>query len=323
MFIRDSDLRMMVQNHAVKITPDELIDNTNPLETIQKIQEAVAKETGKDMPRPFDKESSPFEIAGNMPPEFRQAIQEKRVQASPVKKQQPTEFEPFEAPPERTAKAMPDAKVNARGTDEFETLLEKLTAYRLWEPFQWPSKGKFYSNIPDSVNVRAMTGEEEQILSTARFVKKGTAIDMIFKNCIKEAIPTEKLLSADRNHLLIFLRGISYTPEYDVEIKCPNCTMKFPTVIDLNDLDVNLCPDDFSDKNLSGTLPISGFKYRYRLATGQDEMEISDYQQRRIEQWGDQSEDDTALYRTALLLEEIESVTMKKELALLMKKLPS
>ena len=167
-----------------------------------------------------------------------------------------------------------------------------------------------------------MTGEEEQILSTARFVKKGTAIDMIFKNCIKEAIPTEKLLSADRNHLLIFLRGISYTPEYDVEIKCPNCTMKFPTVIDLNDLDVNLCPDDFSDKNLSGTLPISGFKYRYRLATGQDEMEISDYQQRRIEQWGDQSEDDTALYRTALLLEEIESVTMKKELALLMKKLP-
>jgi hypothetical protein len=43
-----------------------------------------------------------------------------------------------------------------------------------------------------------MTGEEEQILSTPRWVKKGKAIDMIFRRCIKEPINTDELLSVDR-----------------------------------------------------------------------------------------------------------------------------
>jgi hypothetical protein len=167
-----------------------------------------------------------------------------------------------------------------------------------------------------------MTGEEEQILATPRWVRKGKAIDMIFRRCIKETINTEELLSADRTHLLIYLRGISYTPEYDVEIKCPNCSIKFAHVIDLNEMEVNACPDDFSMDSLSGVLPVSKFRYSYRLATGQDEQEISAYREKRIQQWGDQGEDDTLLYRTALLLEEIEGVSMKKELALLLKKLP-
>jgi hypothetical protein len=153
-------------------------------------------------------------------------------------------------------------------------------------------------------------------------VRKGKAIDMIFQRCIRENIPTEELLSVDRTHLLIYLRGISYTPEYDVEIRCPACTIKFSTVVNLNDLDVESCPDDFDPNTLEGVLPTSGFRYSYRLATGGDEQEITAYRERRIQQCGDQSEDDTLLYRTALLLEDIEGVAMKKELAHLLKRLP-
>jgi hypothetical protein len=58
------------------------------------------------------------------------------------------------------------------------------------------------------------------------------------------------------------------------------------------------------------------------LSTGADEQEISNYREKRIAQWGDQGEDDTLLYRTALLLDEIEGITMKKELAHLLKRLP-
>lgn len=145
---------------------------------------------------------------------------------------------------------------------------------------------------------------------------------MIFDRCIREKINTEDLLSVDRTHLLIYLRGISYTPEYDVEIKCPECGIKFQTVIDLNGLDVEDCPADFGPDDLEGTLPVSGFKYRYRLSLGKDEQQISQYREKKIQDWGDQSEDDTLLYRTALLLEELEGVKMLKEIQFLLKKLP-
>ena len=125
-----------------------------------------------------------------------------------------------------------------------------------------------------------------------------------------------------RTHLLIYLRGISYTPDYDVEIKCPECSTKFQTVIDLNTLEVEECPRTFGPDSLEGVLPQSGFKYRYRLSTGRDEQQISNYRDKRIQDFGDQSEDDTLLYRTAMLLEEIEGVRLLREIQFLLKKLP-
>lgn len=307
----------------------------NPLDQVQQIQQAVAKETGRETPQPFDANQAPFEIGGNVPPDFRKAMQQRAANpeqlqegdAGPTKSEsEDASFESFEAPPDRPRKKpnkkAVDKKIRVTGSDALEGLLGRLAEQHTWEEFQWPSKAKFYDDVPESVHVRAMTGEEEQILATPRWVKKGKAIDMIFKRCIKENIDTEHLLSVDRTYLLIYLRGISYTPEYDVEIKCPDCGIKFSSVIDLNDLDVNGCPDEFDGDELSGVLPTSGFGYSFRLATGADEQEITTYRERRISQWGDQSEDDTLLYRTALLLEELEGVTMKKELALLLKRLP-
>ena len=331
-----------------KITAAELghdaASGDEPLSTIKSVQEAVAKETGREVVQPMGSprsmESAPFEIAGNVPPQFREALMRKAQQAEPnqfppIPERLPTPsvvggeedgFDVFEAPPERKRapqpKATPDAKLRVQGSDQLEALLQKLTDHHHWEKFEFPSKGRFYNRIPAVVHIRPMTGEEEQILATPRWVKKGKAIDMIFRRCIKEPIDTEELLSVDRTHLLIFLRGISYTPEYDVEIKCPNCGIKFAHVIGLDELDVTTCPDNFSQDTLSGVLPASGFSYSYRLATGQDEQEVTAYRERRIQQWGDQGEDDTLLYRTALLLEDIEGVTMKKELAMLLKKLP-
>lgn len=304
----------------------EDIEN-DPLAKIQQVRQAVAQETGQETPRPIS--DAPFEISGNMPPEFKQMLQQRAAQSPKASKKaerpEDTEeqFETFEAPPERPKKkATADAKIRVQGSDQLEALLQKLADKHHWEVFTFPSKSRFYENIPETIHIRPMTGEEEQILATPRWVKRGKAIDMIFQRCIRENVPTEELLSIDRTHLLIYLRGISYTPEYDVEIKCPACAMKFSTVIDLNDLEVEACPDDFSKDDLEGVLPTSGFHYRYRLATGADEQEISNYRERRIQQWGDQSDDDTLLYRTALLLEEVEGVNMKKELAMLLKRLP-
>lgn len=295
----------------------------NPMDQIQQMQEAVAKETGQEVPKPFNMGEAPFEVSGNVPPAFKQALEGRAQNADPAAPKDEG-FETFEAPPERpkTPKKQQQPPLRVQGSEDLEDLLKKLDDQHHWEEFQFPSGGKFYDDIPATVHVRPMTGEEEQILATPRWVKRGKAIDMIFQRCIRENIMTEDLLSIDRTHLLIYLRGISYTPEYDVEIKCPACSMKYSTVIDLNMLEVDSCPAEFSLDSLEGSLPTSGFGYRYRMATGADEQEISTYREKRIQTWGDQSEDDTLLYRTALLLENVEGVTMKKELAHLLKKLP-
>ena len=321
-----------------KVTSEE-VESTNPLDKIAAVQQAVAKETGAEPPKPFDPNQAPFEVGGNVPPEFRQAMAERAQETANLGDRQvgsqntedPPEaaFDSFEAPPDkprrrskRKAKATGDKNIRVTGSDALESLLQKLADDHQWEQFEWPSKGRFYDDIPPVINIRAMTGEEEQILATPRWVKRGKAIDMIFQRCIKENFDTESLLSVDRTHLLIYLRGISYTPEYDVEIKCPDCGIKFSSVINLNELEIEACPETFGPEETSGELPTSGFNYNFRLATGADEQEITNYRERRIAKWGDQSEDDTLLYRTALLLEDIEGVTMKKEIVLLLKRLP-
>lgn len=222
-------------------------------------------------------------------------------------------------------KMVPDLRIKpgtGGGSEELEELLLKLTDMNTWEEIELPSRGKFYDSIPPSLNIRAMTGEEEQILATPRHVRKGKAIDMIFNKCIREPINTQDLLSVDRTYLLIFLRGISYTPEYDVEIKCPECATSFNNVINLSaDIVVTDCPDDFGPRNLHGVLPTTGFTYKYRLATGQDEQAVTRYRENRLTNF-DQSDDDTLLYRTSILLESVENVTDRKELGLLLKRLP-
>jgi hypothetical protein len=300
----------------------------DPLAAIRKVQQAAANEAGRDSSeQPLAKGEAPFEIGGAMPQSFKDALARKAKGGPQVTAQEESEEEDlpdFMKPARRTAVPKTPAKSNVRvtGSDQFEEAMSKLAGLHQWEEFEFPSMGRFYKDIPATVHVRPMTGEEEQILATPRFVKKGKAIDMIFDRCIKEKINTEDLLSVDRTHLLIFLRGISYTPEYDVEIKCPECGIKFQTVIDLNSLEVEDCPQDFGPDQLEGVLPVSGFKYRYRLSLGKDEQQISQYRDKKIQDWGDQSEDDTLLYRTALLLEEIEGVKMLKEIQFLLKKLP-
>lgn len=301
-----------------KSVPDDLGDfnenEENPLEKVRQMQQAVASETGRE-PAPEMVNDPPFAIGGQMPEAFKRALQQRGLSEDDV-------VAPTVNRPRPKTKAVPESKLRVTGSEELEELLARLQPHNNWESLELPSKGKFYENIPGVLNIRPMTGGEEQILATPRYVRKGRAIDMIFKSCIKENINTEELLSVDRTYLLIYLRGISYTPEYDVEIKCVECGTKFNTVIDLNSLEVEACPEAFNPEDLIGTLPTSGFRYKYHLASGGDEQAITRYREARVREYGDQNDDDTLLYRTALLLDWIEGVKDRNELNLLLKKLP-
>lgn len=255
-----------------------------------------------------------LQIQGNIPPqlqnELRRPMQQKRTKQ--------------EAPEQQFA---PNDRFAQFRDPALEAALKKLQGLSgNYDEVTLPSLGKFYTNGEGPANgvlhMRPMTGAEEQILATPRYVKKGQAINKIFQQCISEDIDAERLLTVDRTYLLIYLRGISFTPAYDVDVQCPACAARFQTTLDLNGLDVEDCPDHFNAEDLEGVLPTSGLKFRYRLSTGRDELLVNEHRERRIKEFGDSATDDTLLYKASLLIEEIEGVVGQHAIQTIISRLP-
>jgi len=321
-----------------KVNPVEAAshEENNPLKGVDSVRAAAAAEDGEATPTPSNMQGG-IQVSGNVPPEFLKALnQQRQFQTAQMTGEDPSDVRsgfskmktPTKPPAQVSRPQLSESpqSVGRGQSRELADLIDKLKPKTsLFEPIRLPSLGRFYDGTngpPDGIiNVRAMTGEEEQILATPRFVRKGIAINMIFQRCMQEDFRAEDLLTADRTYLLIWLRGISYTPDYDVEVKCPFTEKKFMTVINLNDLNVEECPDDYGPE-LTDTLPTTGYSFTYRLSTGKDEQEIQEYRDRRMKMFGDNASDDTLLHRTAQLLQSIEGVTDKKELMTLVKHLP-
>jgi len=273
----------------------------------------------------------PVNITGNVPQEFIQAINqqaEKNHQTPESSLQKPNQnFSSIKDRENANANApQRHTQVSQNQSGHLKELLEGLKgSTSQYEEILLPSKGKFYdgTNGPSDgiINLRPMTGEEEQILATPRFVRKGQAINMIFQKCIKENFKVENFLTVDRTYMLLYLRGISYSTSYDIEVKCPECSSKFGTNIDLSSLYVNHCPVEYGPI-LEDVLPNTKLKFHYKLSTGRDEQEINEYRERRMKQFGDSASDDTLTHRTAQLLEDIDGINDKSELQILLKNLP-
>lgn len=289
------------------IRPDEVNQNESQEAGENKIMQNIENEVNN----PPQAEGA-VKITGKVPEAFKNAVAASRMGKN------------TETP--KTNKA---SEMRVTGSSKLEELIAGINSKGslVYEKVELPSKGKFYNGEDgpsDGVlHIRPMTGEEEEILATPRFVKKGQAINMIFNRCMQENYDSANFLTQDRTYLLIYLRGISYTPEYDVEIKDPDSDQTFATTINLNELYVNYCDQNFSLENLEDVLPVTGYKFKYRLATGKDEQAVQDYRERRAKNFDLSGQaDDTLLYRTAYLLEEVEGLTNKVEIQTLLKKLP-
>lgn len=294
----------------------------------------------------------PIKIEGNMHPKMAQALEnlKKQQQAKtnsneeckdgvcplPTQpksvvnntQQRPPVMSNKSAMPEKQPKFFKDewqSYARPQGSETLEHLINELKRGE-FEEIELPSRGKFYNGNDGPINgvlhMKSMTGAEEQILATPRFARRGQNLNMIFQRCLKEPCRVESLLSVDRTLLLIYLRAISYSSEYEVEIKCPDTNQKFTHKIDLfTDLMVNYCPDDFTPDNLYDKLPVSGFNFRYRLSRGTDEVAISDYREKMTKRQGADGIDESWIFRVAMLIEDIEGLTNKAEIAALIKQL--
>ena len=153
-----------------------------------------------------------------------------------------------------------------------------------------PSGGKVYPTTSplhgeETVQIRAMTAREEDILTSKALIKKGTVITHLIKSClIDKRIDVRNMLSGDRNALMIALRITGYGQEYSAEVSCPACGAQSKQEFDLTQLPVKRLPVDPINpgENLfEFELPYTKKVVQYRYLTGADEEEITLTQERK------------------------------------------
>ncbi len=307
---------------SISVDSEEVSETQANLDDMSAMRAKLADEAGRE-PAAFDPtEPGAFAISGapqNIPDGFAKAMENKKKgEAVREARQEGKQMKRPQTNP---------MGIRVTGSDRLEELIAGIQSTSVsFEEILLPSKGRFYNGENGPVNgvlhIRPMTGEEEQILATSRYVRSGQAIDMIFKNCISENYDTHNLLSQDRTYILIYLRGISYSVEYDVELRCPMCERNFDTTLDLDALEIDYCPDDLNT-DLTDVLPTTKYKFSYRLRVGADEKKVQDYKDRRRRGFDlANAPDDTLLLRSAFLINDIEGLTDTFEILELMKKLP-
>jgi hypothetical protein len=147
-----------------------------------------------------------------------------------------------------------------------------------------PSGGRVYpSSSPlhghDTLEIRSMTAREEDILTSAALMKKGTIISELLRSClVDKSIDPQAMTTGDRNALMVAVRITGYGPDYDVEVNCNECGTKTPRTFNLAELPIQrlkINPVAEGLNQFEFLLPHTKKKVMFRFMTGHDEQEIS------------------------------------------------
>lgn len=153
-----------------------------------------------------------------------------------------------------------------------------------------PSKGLFYPeghplHKVESVEIKYMTAQEEDMLTSESLIKKGVAIDRVLKSVlVDKSIPLGDLLVADKNALVAGTRITGYGPEYETTVTCPSCKaeVEHEFNLDISDYEDSdpLAPlrelglQLTDNKTIVIELPLSKRMVECRLLTGRDQEKI-------------------------------------------------
>lgn len=176
---------------------------------------------------------------------------------------------------------MADEKVSLRDLAGAQPGDEGYTPPLTTVPF--PSRGKTYPvESPlygkESLDIRGMTADDENILSSRSLLKNGTAMAALIKACVTQrTIDPEELLLGDRNALLIAIRISGYGAEYAAEVTCPACDETAKHSFDLSRLplkNLDVDPAAPATNRFAYELPISKRRVEFRLVDGRMAHEL-------------------------------------------------
>ena len=156
-----------------------------------------------------------------------------------------------------------------------------------------PSLGQAYPkshplHMQQSIDIRAMTAREEDILTSRAFIKNGSVITQLIQSClIDKTIDARSLLSGDRNAILIAIRITGYGSDYNANITCPVCGTGQVHTCMLSDLPIRQLdesPVKEGTNEFEIVLPVSGKKVSVAFGTGYDEEEAMITSERKKKQ---------------------------------------
>jgi hypothetical protein len=141
----------------------------------------------------------------------------------------------------------------------------------------------------DEIELREMTGAEEELLTNQRLIRSGDAVNQVLADCIlrigeKDEVGTADvldMLSGDRLFTLVRLRQVSLGDEVELDPVCPNqaCRSKNHTVVNLDELPVTPYGEE---REFVFTLPASGSKVRFVYLDGHKEKRLAQMQEPSI-----------------------------------------
>lgn len=146
-----------------------------------------------------------------------------------------------------------------------------------------PSSGRVYPRESplfgrETVEIKAGTAREEDILTSQALLKKGTVITELIRSClVDKSIDPVDLLTGDRNALMVAIRITMYTVDYDVELECNECEAKAPRTFNLGELPIRRLEVDPVEEGANlfeFLLPHTKKNVRFRFLTGRDEENI-------------------------------------------------
>ena len=146
-----------------------------------------------------------------------------------------------------------------------------------------PSKGVLYGDkLPDGkIHVRPLTTREEKLLLSAKADVRDRLMHKIVKDCIieedRKKLPFSEYLVGDVIYLFIYIRSLTYDPEYMFYHPCKYCDKPFKVELRIpHDLGIYRLTDDTKEPFIT-TLPKCGKEVGVRLFRMADEDAIEQY----------------------------------------------
>jgi len=153
-----------------------------------------------------------------------------------------------------------------------------------------PSEGKVYPQNSSmygrrTINIKAMTAKEEDILSSRALINNGTVIKHLIRSCvIDDDVDVDDMLVGDRNALMISIRITGYGVDYSAFCNCPACGNRAQTTFNLGELPIKrleLDPVSPGENCFEYTLPVSKKSVLFKFLTGRDD-EVMDEEAKKM-----------------------------------------
>ena len=141
----------------------------------------------------------------------------------------------------------------------------------------------------DEIELREMTGAEEELLTNQRLIRTGDAVNQVLANCTLRIGENEEIspkvvmdmLSGDRLFTLVKLRQVSLGDEVELDLVCPSaaCRAKNRVWVNLDDLPVTPYGEE---REFMFSLPASGSKVRFVYLDGHKEKRLAQMEEPSI-----------------------------------------